>query len=149
MYKRPVEITRIKKSNEEKLKDTVLIETPVDIIVDSEPLVNIISLPKDFKELAVGFLFSIGIINSKSDIQEINVDEVKYDINIKLAKSADFKPEKLQINPISRVIDTTCGISSPWRDIIKSKLEISKDKMKSRNDFKIKSPIIFSLLYLK
>ena len=63
MFKRSVDITRIKKDEVEKTKDTVLIESPIDIIVNSEPLVNIICLPKDLKELAVGFLFSIGVID--------------------------------------------------------------------------------------
>ena len=66
MFKRSVNIIRIHKSKKEELEDVVLIEKPLDLIVNSESLVNIICLPKDLKELAIGFLFSIGIIGIPS-----------------------------------------------------------------------------------
>ena len=66
MYKRPVKITRIKKEERIEMQDEVLVEQPIDIHVNSEPLVNIICLPKSLKELAIGFLFSVGIIDRKS-----------------------------------------------------------------------------------
>ena len=53
MFKRSVNITRIKKSEKIEEHDTVLIESPIDLHVNSEPLVNIICLPNDLKELAV------------------------------------------------------------------------------------------------
>ena len=68
MYKRRVNITRIKKDQVEQTEDIVLVESPIDIFVNTKPIVNIICLPKDLNELAVGFLFSIGIINRFKDI---------------------------------------------------------------------------------
>jgi len=112
--------------------------------VNSEPLANIICLPKDLKELAVGFLFSIGIINSIEDIKEVNVDELDNKINVILQSSIEFKVQNLNLNPISRVVDTTCGISSPWRDLIKRTLDESKETIKSRDDIKIKSELIYT-----
>ena len=60
--KRNVNITRIKNSNKSEELDTVLIESTLDIIVNSESIVSIICLPNSLEELALGFLFSIGII---------------------------------------------------------------------------------------
>ena len=144
MFKRSVNITRIKKSKKSDEIDTVLIESPIDLNVNSEPLANIICLPKDLKELAVGFLFSIGIINSIEDIKEVNVHELDNKINVILQSSIEFKVQNLNLNPISRVVDTTCGISSPWRDLIKRTLDESKETIKSRDDIKIKSELIYT-----
>ena len=144
MFKRSVNITRIKKSEKIDETDTVLIERPIDLHVNSEPLVNIICLPNDLKELAVGFLFSIGIVNSIEDIKEIKVDELDNKINVILQSSINFNVQNLNLNPVSRVVDTTCVISSPWRARIKKTLDESKESIKAREDIKIKSDLIFS-----
>ena len=146
MFKRPVKITRIKKEERSEIKDTVLIESPVDLIVNSEPLVNIICLPKDLKELSVGFLFSIGIINSIEDIKEVKIDEIENQIYVELSDSINFEVKTLDINPVSRVVDTSCGISSPWRDTIKKALENEKELIKTKDDMKISPEIIFSAI---
>lgn len=144
MFKRSVNITRIKKSEKENTQDIVLVESPIDIIVNSEPLVNIICLPKDLRELSIGFLYFIGIINSIEDIREIKIDELDNQIFIDLNDSIDFNIKDLDINPVSRVIDTTCGISSPWRNVIKKTLDNTKMSLKSKDNLKFHSEIIFS-----
>ena len=144
MFKRLVNITRIKKSKKIEEKDTVLIESPIDLHINAEPLVNIICLPNNLKELAVGFLFSVGIINSIEDIQEIKVNELENKIDAKLKDSIDFSVQNLELNPVSRVIDTTCGISSPWRNLIKDSLNESKEAIKTIDINKIKAEVIFS-----
>jgi FdhD protein len=144
LFKRKINIIRIKNNKKSAIQDIVLIENPIDLYVNSEPLVNIICLPKDLKELALGFLFSIGIINSIEDIDKIKTDELENRIHIDLNDSIDFKLEKLDINPISRVVDTTCGISSPWRNIIKNTLDSAKKSFKSKLDLKISADIIYS-----
>ncbi len=144
MFKRPVKITRIKKDEKVEEQDTVLVESPIDLHVNSEPLVNIICLPNDLKELAVGFLFSVGIINSIEDIKEIIVEELENKINVELKDSIEFVLESLDLNPVSRVIDTTCGISSPWRNLIKETLDDSKEAIKTQDDVRIKADIIFN-----
>lgn len=148
MFKRKVNITRIKKQEKEYLQDIVLIESPIDIFINSEPLVNIICLPKDLKELAFGFLFSVGIINSVDDVKEIKISELENNIFIELQNTVDFKIEDIDMNPVSRVVDTTCGISSPWRKLIKSRLDEAdvKEKLWSEDIIKIKSDIIFSAI---
>lgn len=144
MFKRSVNITRIKKSEKIEEHDTVLIESPIDLHVNSEPLVNIICLPNDLKELAVGFLFSVGIINSIEDIKEIIIEELENKISVELKDSIGFNNQNLVLNPVSRVIDTTCGISSPWRNLIKETLDESKESIKTQESIKIKSEIIFT-----
>ncbi len=148
MFKRKVNITRIKKTEKKEVEDLVLFENPVDLYINSEPLVNIICLPKDLKELSIGFLFSIGIIDSIKDIKEINVNNLENSVFVKLKEEIDFNIENLDINPVSRVVDTTCGISSPWRNIIKDSLEKTnvKEAIKSKDEIKINASTIFSAI---
>ncbi|MHA1931248.1 MAG: formate dehydrogenase accessory sulfurtransferase FdhD, partial [Promethearchaeota archaeon] len=135
MFKRKVNITRIKKDEKEDLQDTVLIESPVDIFINSEPIANIICLRKDLEELAFGFLFSIGIINSVDDVKEIKSSELDNNILVTLRDSIDLNFDEFNMNPISRVVDTTCGIPSPWREVIKKSLDKAntKERLKSTN----------------
>lgn len=148
MFKRKVKISRIKKGKKEETDDIILYETPIDLYVNSKPLVNIICLAKDLKELSVGFLFSIGIVDSIKDIKEIKVNELENSIFVELKKDIKFDIDKIDVNPVSRVVDTTCGISSPWRNIIKDSLDKAnvKKAIKAKDTLRIKSNIIFSAI---
>ena len=83
MFKRKVKISKITKGKKEEIDDIVLYETPIDLYVNSKPLVNNICLANDLKELAVVFLYSIGIIDSIKDVNEINVNELESSIFVK------------------------------------------------------------------
>jgi len=148
LFKRKVKIFRIKKDKKEEIEDIVLYESPIDLYVNSEQIVNIICLSKDLKELSVGFLFSVGIINSIGDIKEIIVDELENSVNVNLNNNIEFNIERLELTPISRVIDTTCGISSPWRNTIKKSLDAAKVKedLKTKSNIKVKSSMIFTAI---
>jgi len=145
MYQRKINITKIHKGVKKEEIDLVLIESPIDIIVNSEPLVNIICLNKDLKELTAGFLFSIGIINSIEDVSKIKIDQVEGKVYVELEKSLDLS-KILEMNPVSRVIDTSCGIPSPWRNLIKDKLEEVNHFKNSKESITIDSDIIFSAM---
>ena len=144
MFKRKLNILRIKKSIEEKTLDTILIERFIDIFVNSEPLANIVCLPLDLKELSVGFLFSIGIIDTIDEIKEIKINELENRIDIDLFNSKLSAIDNFNLNPVSRVIDTSCGISSPWREIIKKSLDDAKQSAKLKDDIKVSQEIILS-----
>ncbi|MBY9017014.1 MAG: formate dehydrogenase accessory sulfurtransferase FdhD [Candidatus Lokiarchaeota archaeon] len=145
MYQRKVNITKIHKDVKKEEIDLVLIESPIDIVVNSEPLVNIICLDKDLKELAIGFLFSIGIINDIEDISIIKIDQLEGRVYVELEKSID-NSKILEMNPVSRIIDTTCGIPSPWRNLIKDKLEEVKNSGHSIESITLDADIIFSVM---
>ena len=144
MYERRVNITRIDKDKKNDDVDIVLIEQAIDIYIDSNPIANIICLPKDLKELAVGFIFSLGIINSFSEIKTIQVDELQGSVHVYLNVPLTDINGIFEINPTSRVIDTTCGIPSPWRKIIQDKIHDAKGSKLITNDFRLNKEIIFS-----
>jgi FdhD protein len=143
MYERKIKITRISKDQKYEDIDTVLVESSVDIIIDSNPIASIICLPSDLKELTVGFLFSIGIIDSYAEVKHIDVDELGRTINLNLKDQVEINSEIFKLNSVSRVIDTTCGIPSPWRKIIKEKIVDAKGSEIAENDIKLKKKIIF------
>ncbi len=148
MYRRKVKIARIKKDKIEETDDIILYETPVDLHINSKPLVNIICLAKDLKELSIGFLFSIGVIDSIKEIKNIKVNELENSIFVDLKEEIKFNIEDLDINPVSRIVDTTCGISSTWRNVIKESLDKAKakDAIKEKDSIKIKASIILSAI---
>ena len=144
MFQRKVNIIRVHKEEKKEEMDTVLIESPIDIFVNSEPLVNIICLNKDLKELTVGFLFSVGIINEINDINILKIDNLKGQVYVELVDSIDFNSKIMELTPVSRVIDTTCGIPSPWRNLIKEKLIETEDILNLNTQFVVSSELIFS-----
>jgi len=148
LFKRKIKILKIKKDIKEEIEDMVLYETPIDLYVNSEQIVNIICLAKDLKELSVGFLFSLGIINSISDIKDIIVNELENFVKVDLNDNVDFNIEELDVNPVSRVIDTTCGISSPWRNTIKKSLDEAKvkEELKTKSNIRVKASMILSAI---
>ncbi|NVM45059.1 MAG: formate dehydrogenase accessory sulfurtransferase FdhD [Candidatus Lokiarchaeota archaeon] len=144
MFQKKVKITRIHKEEKKEELDTVLIESSIDIFVNSQPLVNIICLNKDLKELATGFLFSIGIINKMDDINIIKIDNSEAQVHVELVDSIDFNSEILELTPVSRVIDTTCGIPSPWRNLIKERLIETDSILNLEPVLTVSSEVIFS-----
>ncbi|MFW9952585.1 MAG: formate dehydrogenase accessory sulfurtransferase FdhD [Candidatus Thorarchaeota archaeon] len=144
MYKKSFSITRIKKDKKFKDTDEVLVEKPIDIIINSNPLVNIVCLPKDLKELALGFIYSIGLIDSINDIKDIIISELEEKIDINLIESKINLLKNLELNPVSRIIDTSCGIPSPWRSIIKEALITSKEVSPFESMIKMKAGIVSS-----
>lgn len=141
MYKRSISTTRIKKSKKIKEMDEVLVEKPIDIFINSKPLVNIVCLPKDLQDLALGFLFSVGLIDSVNQVKDIVIDEQEEKVELVLDDTKLDLLKTLELNPVSRVIDTSCGIPSPWRNIIKEALIASNENQPSEK-LKVKAGII-------
>jgi len=146
MFQKKVNITRIHKGERKEELDTVLIESSVDIFVNSNPLVNIICLNKDLKELALGFLFSIGIIDGMDDVSIIKVDSVEGKVYVELMETSEIDLETMEIAPVSRVIDTTCGIPSPWRKLIKEKLIKTEGILEFDSELVVNSELIFTAI---
>ncbi|TFF87702.1 MAG: formate dehydrogenase accessory sulfurtransferase FdhD [Promethearchaeota archaeon] len=136
MFKKSITISKVIQNKIVEVKDEVLIEKPIDININSESFASILCLPKNLKELTIGFLFSTGVISSIVDILQINLNEEKDKIEVKLDDSIKITPEILSLNPLGRVVDITSGISTPLRNIItrtlgsEKKFAISKNKIR-------------------
>jgi len=140
MYKRLYKIKKLQKGEFHDIEDIILIERPVTIEIEGKPIVTIICLPKDLKELAVGFMYTSGIIDSIKDIKKIEVDLHENKVSVSLDEKNIDKIEGFETELYKRVIKTTCGIPSFWVDLISDSIKRSEESL---NDIKISSKTIF------
>ncbi|MFX0073896.1 MAG: formate dehydrogenase accessory sulfurtransferase FdhD, partial [Candidatus Hermodarchaeota archaeon] len=80
------------------------------------------------------------------DISIIKINESKGQVHIDLVESKEFSSEKMELTPVSRVIDTTCGIPSPWRKLIKEKLIETENILDFDKGLLVSSELIFAIM---
>jgi len=70
----PVEIIRLSAGGSaEKVTDRVIVEQPVTIMIDKVGSFTVMATPSDIEALAVGFLYSEGLINGIDDVEAISM----------------------------------------------------------------------------
>lgn len=72
-----VSILRINDGLRSNADDLVAVEFPLTIILDNQELVTVLCSPVNLKYLAVGFLFSEGLLKDKNEIKKIVIDDRK------------------------------------------------------------------------
>ena len=88
-----VPIIRIYKDGKGKPKsinDTVVTEHALTICLDNKELVTLLCSPEKLEYLAIGFLFSEGLIKGKEDLKEIVLDENQGVIEIAIADNTSI-----------------------------------------------------------
>jgi len=70
-----VPILRLTEEGKSNIKDVVVREFPLTIILNKQELVTLLCSPTNLKYLAVGFLFSEGLLKSKDEIKKMMVDD--------------------------------------------------------------------------
>lgn len=74
------EILKCTRDENLEIIDKVVVETPLTIIVNDNEYITIMCTPIKMEELAVGFLFSEGLIKSKEDIISLNLESSEENI---------------------------------------------------------------------
>ncbi|NQT31178.1 MAG: formate dehydrogenase accessory sulfurtransferase FdhD [Deltaproteobacteria bacterium] len=87
--------------------DIVVREFPLTIILNNKEVATLPCSPSHLDYLAVGFLASEGLINSKDDIKKVTVDLSKGKVRVKTKK--DIKPAPSQ----AEKVDSDIKISAP------------------------------------
>ena len=110
-------IIRIYKNGKVKSKsmnDTVVAEHALTINLDKKELVTLLCSPEKLEYLAIGFLFSEGLIKGKEDLKEIVLDENQGVIEIATAEHAKTAKD----GESKRLIGSSGGrgISPPFLD---------------------------------
>ncbi|MFO7815532.1 MAG: formate dehydrogenase accessory sulfurtransferase FdhD [Halanaerobiales bacterium] len=103
---KPIEkfkIKRIKNNSKKELNDSIIKEQPFTIFVNGYELVTLMTLPKDLKELTVGFLASEGILESLKEIVNIKFSHRNTIIQVELNKEIDINLFK------KRTLTSGCG----------------------------------------
>jgi len=104
-----INIVRIQKDNIQEKQDRIVRETPLTIVVNGEELVTLLCLPEYQRSLAVGFLYSEGIIKEKSTVKSLSYNSAKGVVWVDLNGSVEVSENFTK----SRTITTGCtkGIS--------------------------------------
>jgi len=64
-----VPIQRVTAFEKEEAEDIIVREFPLTIILNGQELVTLLCSPADLKYLAIGFLFSEGLLKNKENLQ--------------------------------------------------------------------------------
>jgi len=119
-----IEITVYSDKGREKKEDLIVEELPLTIYLNEDEIATLLCTPQDLKYLAVGFLFSEGILNSKEEVKNIILDERKGLAWVEADKDKDFV--KKLIN--KRLITSGCGKGASFYSVADS---ILSQKIKS------------------
>ncbi len=89
------------------IQEPVAIEAPVNLFINNDYLITLLATPNLQKELALGWLFDEGVLQSLDEIKNIFV---KGD-SVYISTNKPIKKEKLQVFGVSRLLTTACGLS--------------------------------------
>lgn len=115
------------RSGTSELRDSIVIEIPLTIILNDQEFTTLLCSPTKLKELAIGHLLAESLIASASDIVSLDLNEKTFVLRIKIKQQIDQE----ELNK-KRIITSGCGKGQTfynYRDFtgcepIKTKLEI-------------------------
>ncbi len=112
------EIFRFSSSATEQIPDKIVIEQPVTIMIDKVGSFTVMATPSDIKALAVGFVYSEGLIDSIDDVVEISTKpELPNVVGIQV-----HDPSRIGVRR-NMIIASSCGMCGT-RNIGKMLLEM-------------------------
>lgn len=100
-----IKILKITDNVPEEMLDSIVVEKPINIFVNFEFYAALMCSPSELEELAVGFLFSEGVISSAGDIKSIGE---KYGDRVCVVLNHEFSKDSLSV----RARSTGCGNGS-------------------------------------
>jgi FdhD protein len=104
------QIYRVTEEGRTKAEDTVVREQPVTIFLNEKELVTAACSPSNLDSLAVGFLFSEGLLKSRDEIQSIVVDDRGGLVRVITTNNVEPDAELLS----KRLITSGCGRGSSF-----------------------------------
>ncbi len=125
-------ILRLTREGEGSIEEIVAREFPVTIILNDQELVTLLCSPADLKYLAVGFLYSEGLLESKDEIKKILVDDERGVVRVETVEGKELAQDVL----FKRIISTGCGRGASFYSTadttsqkVESLMEISTDEV--------------------
>jgi FdhD protein len=99
-------ILKFTETGSSSIEDVVAKESPLTIILNDQELATLPCSPANLKYLAVGFLFSEGLLKSKDEIKRIVVDDRKGVVRVKTERkeepARDVVPKKITASGCGR-----------------------------------------------
>ncbi len=98
-------VLRLTEEGRINIEDVVAREFPLTIILNNQELVTLLCSPTDLKYLAIGFLFSEGLLGGKDEIKKIIVDKLRGVVRVETEESVELARDVL----FKRLITSGCG----------------------------------------
>jgi FdhD protein len=137
ILERPVTVIRDGESRE--LMDSVIREEIFRIEVNGRTFVSLACLPQGLEELAAGFLRSEGVIESRADIDGVDVDVEARCVNVRGRISEAMLEKSLS----RRFLTSGCGIVPSGRD----RDSLLNGCLKVRSDYRVAAADVMSLMH--
>ena len=125
-------VLRITREDRSKIEEVVAREFPVTIILNDQELVTMLCSPENLAYLAVGFLSSEGLLQSKDEIKKILVDDERGVVRLTTVADKGFDRDIL----FKRLITSGCGRGVSFYSAadaasqkVDSRMEISADEV--------------------
>ena len=132
-----VSVTRITGKGKREIEDIVVTEAQLTIVVNDQKLITLPCSPNDLQFLAIGFLFSKGILKSKKEIRKVDLDESKCTVWVETERDNHLKPLSL-----SAAYNATNSKAQP---ILESHISVaSRDIVSLVEEFQHRSEIFIS-----
>ena len=125
-------ISQLTPKGRRRIEETVAREFPVTLVLNNQELVTLLCSPKNLDDLAVGYLFSEGLLKSKDEIKKLMVDDQRGVVRLNTVVAQEIAQDAL----FKRVIASGGGIgfSSYGAAVaasqkVKSETKISTDEV--------------------
>jgi len=100
-----VNLERISGTSRESVKDAVSREKPLTIILNESELVTLLATPVDLDHLAVGYLYSEGLLHARENLLKVTVDDKRGVARVETRGEPEPNADYLS----QRLITSGCG----------------------------------------
>jgi len=133
-----IPILRLTEESRNSIEDVVVRESPLTIIFNNQELVTLLCSPVDLRYLAVGFLFSEGLLKDKDEIKKITVDDQRGMVRVETSEDDALANELV----FKRFITSGCGRGASFY----SAADV-QDQMKVESKTQISTHNVLSLVH--
>lgn len=141
-----VSVLKLTEKSSSRVDDVVAREFPLTIVLNNQELVTLLCSPANMGYLAVGFLFSEGLLRGKDDIKKILVDEERGVARVETEGGEEVGRDAI----FKRLISSGCGRGAHFysaadvrgRVRIESRVEVSPQEVLALvNEFQRRSGV--------
>ena len=133
-----VSILKFTETGSSSIEDMVAKESPLTIILNNSELVTLLCSPENLRYLAVGFLFSEGLLKSKDEIKKIMVDDRRGVVRVETEGNEEPASDAL----FKRFITSGCGRGASFYSAIDA-----QDQVKVESQVKISTLEVLALVH--
>ncbi len=103
-----VERINTRSNSRELVEEDVALEIPINIFVNNHYVITLLATPELQEELALGWLFDEGVLQSLDELRETVVDQD----SVNIVTIRPIEEESLQVVGVSRLLTTACGLTA-------------------------------------